>query len=367
MRTVVLVLFSLMLTYSTLYGQFHTLKIPQASNYVVEMQRLAVTDITVTYHSPTVRDRDVWNDPGIIPQNGDPIAWRAGANMNTTIEFSTDVLIEGQPLAAGVYGFHVIPHDDQFRLLFAHNSQQWGSYYLDVDQDVSLQVEVNAVDCAFSEKLDYEFYPVSENEMILGLEWADKRIPFSVSVDLEKTVLASFRKELRGINTYRWEAWNDAANWCLNHDTNLEEALEWAERSINGGYYGFAANKNSTNLTTKARLNHKLGQDEALELTIGEVQNIEYTAYEANSFSRFLLDIEQYKQAKSFCETALEKFPNTWFIQLNLGISDYFLGDTASALLTIKDAKVVAPERFHNRIEEIVEEMTNGEYKLPGR
>jgi hypothetical protein len=31
--------------------------------------------------------------------------WRAGANENTTIEFSTDVKIEGQPLPAGKYGF----------------------------------------------------------------------------------------------------------------------------------------------------------------------------------------------------------------------------------------------------------------------
>jgi hypothetical protein len=30
--------------------------------------------------------------------------WRAGANENTTIEFSTDVLVEGRPLAAGKYG-----------------------------------------------------------------------------------------------------------------------------------------------------------------------------------------------------------------------------------------------------------------------
>ncbi|MEM9328095.1 MAG: DUF2911 domain-containing protein, partial [Bacteroidota bacterium] len=226
-------------------AQFHTLSLPKGSNYVYEKQILGVTEIAVEYHSPQVRERDVWNTPDIVPQKGEPIPWRVGANMNTTISFSTDVEVEGQVLRAGKYGLHMIPDGDEFEILFAHNNNLWGSYYLDLENDVALRVAVNSEPCPFSEKLDFEFIPASEHTIVMGVEWGEKRVPFTVSVDLNETVVASLRNELRGINTYRWEAWNDAANWCYDHDVNLEEALEWAQRSIDGGYGGFAYNKNA--------------------------------------------------------------------------------------------------------------------------
>lgn len=357
----------LLLSTIHLFGQFHTLKLPQRSAKVTETQTLGVTDITISYHSPTVRERDVWNDPDIIPQNGDPIPWRAGANMNTTITFSTDVSIEGNSLAAGTYGFHVIPQEGKYTLIFAHNSNLWGSYYLDMNKDITLEVEVESTDCPHSEKMDFEFIPKSENTIIIGLEWAKKRIPFEVSVDLKKTVVSSLRKELRGINTYRWEAWNDAANWCYNNDTNLEEALEWSNRSIAGGYNGFASNKNFNNLSTKAKILQKLNREQAFNNTISEIFTLDYKAYEANGFTIFLLDAQDFKNALKFSQSADQKYPNTWYLQLNLGIAQYLNKQPQTAISQLKQAKTIAPANFHPRIDEIVNQMEKGTYKLPNR
>ncbi|WP_421875056.1 DUF2911 domain-containing protein [Marinoscillum sp.] len=348
----------------TLQAQFHTLKIPKASNYVSETQTLGVTDITLTYHSPATRGRDIWNNPNIIPQNGDPIAWRAGANMNTTITFSTDVQIEGQPLASGTYGFHIIPRGDTYQLLFAHASQQWGSYYLDVDKDVTLKVSVTADSIPYSEKLDYEFLDWQEDAVKVGLEWGNRRIPFTVSVDLNETVVTSLRSELRGINTYRWEAWNDAARWCLNHDTNLEEALAWAERSINGGYHGFAANKNASNLQTKAELLQKLNRQAALDQTIAEAIVMDMNPDQTNYFSIFLLKSEKYQEAVTLLDKTLSTYPDTWYLQLNKSIGYYFLGKKKTALKLFSEVK--APEFFAQRMQEIENEIKDGTYKIPG-
>lgn len=355
----------LILSVFTLNAQFHTLNIPQASPAVQESQKLGVTQITITYSSPALQGRDVWNDPNIIPQKGEPIAWRAGANMNTTIEFSTDVYIQGKALSAGIYGFHIIPQDDHYTLLFANNAQLWGSYYLDQDKDVALKVNVQAMDCAASEQLDYEFLDRTEDALTIGLEWGQKRIPFRLSVDLNKTVVASFRNELRGINTYRWEAWNDAATWCLDHDTNLEEALSWANRSIDGGYYGFAANKNINNLSTKIKLLNKLEQKEEALATIKEAMQINSTAYEANAFSMFLLQEQYYQAAFDYTESALKKHEDLWFLQLNRGISQYFLGHKKAATTDVELALKTAPERFQKRLNEIITEIANNSYKLP--
>ncbi|WP_436517313.1 DUF2911 domain-containing protein [Ekhidna sp. To15] len=347
------------------FGQFHTLKIPKASNHVRETQTLGVTDITLDYHSPATRGRDVWNNPNIIPLNGVPIAWRAGANMNTTISFSTDVMIQGERLPQGTYGFHVIPRGEVYDLIFAHNSNQWGSYYLDLKNDVTLTVEVEAEECPPSEKLDFEFLNWSENEVTIALEWDNRRLPFKVSVDLNETVVASFRSELRGINTYHWQAWNDAAQWCLNHDTNLDEAVEWANRSINGGFNGFASNKNITNLTTKAQLLNKLERDTELDQTISEISNMDQSANEVNAFCIFLLRIDKPEAALQSLNTNIKKYPDAWFLKLNRGLANYFLDNQTKALKELKAVRELTPDFFKQRMEEIVAEVEAGTYKIP--
>lgn len=349
-------------------AQFHTLKIPALSNKVEETQRLAVTDICIAYHSPSVNGRNVWSDPNVIPQNGDPIPWRAGANMNTTITFSTDVLVEGKLLAAGTYGFHIIPKDNNtYVLLFAHQHNQWGSYYLDQDKDVSLSVEVKGEESGFSEKLDYEFLNWKENSVVIGLEWGGKRIPFSITVDLNKTVVESFRSELRGINTYHWQAWNDAANWCLAHDTNLEEALEWAERSIAGGFGGFAADKNAQNLMTKVRLLNKLNRRNGLDIAIDEIVALSTTPNEVNNFAMMLLAMEMPQKAVAVSENALKTFPDAWFLRINKAVGHYFLKEKSKAFEELESVIPGAPERFKPRLLEIKKEMEEDRYVLPQR
>ncbi len=359
-------LFTLLFTAisSLSFGQFHTIKIPMASPEVSETQRLGVTDITISYSSPALRNRDVWNNE--IPQGGNPIAWRAGANMSTTMEFTTDVLIEGQALKAGRYGFHVIPENDTYTLLFVQPEDQWGSYYLDVENDPVLKVSVGSETCTNSEQLDYEFLNRSENSLVVGLEWGEKRIPFKVEVDLNKTVVASFREELRGINTYHWQAWNDAALWCLNHDTNLEEALSWAMRSIEGGYGGFAANKNVTNLSTKMRLLKRLDKEDELLATIEETKNMSLSEPEANEFSIFLLRLGSFQEALDYSKTSLKTYPEAWSIILNKSIANYYLGNSKEAIKDISKVKEMAPEQFLSRLNEIENEFKNNSYELRG-
>lgn len=350
-------------TFSSL-GQFHTMKIPKISNEVTETQTLGVTDITINYHSPSTYGRDVWNDNRVIPQNGDPIAWRAGANMNTTIQFSTDVLINDNPLPKGTYGFHVIPREGTYDLLFAHHAQQWGSYYLDLDKDISLTVTVNAEPCPHSEKLDFEFLDWSDSEVKIGLEWANQRLPFTVSVDLNKTVVESFRSELRGINTYHWQAWNDAALWCLNHETNLDEALEWANRSIEGGYNGFAANKNLTNLSTKISLLDNLARKEELETTLNEAMDLATTPMELNSLSILMMRVKQSQAAVQLLNKKIDQYPDAWFLKLNLAIAHYFGGNSKKSLSILDSLEV--PNNFLPRFEQIKKEIKEGNYQLPG-
>ncbi len=349
----------------TALGQFHTLNVPKISPEVEESQKLGVTKITIRYSSPGLRGRDVWSSPNIIPQKGKPFPWRAGADMATTINFTTDVKIEGQPLKAGTYAFYVIPENDTYTLLFAHHYNQWGSYYLNIEDDVSLQVKVNSTSCEKSEQLDFEFLNRTENSLIIGLEWGEKRIPFNVEVDLNKTVVESFRSELRGINTYHWQAWNDAARWCLNHNTNLEEALDWVNHSINGGYNGFAAHKDIRNLVTKINLLVKLNKVEGLDKTINDASEIIKQDWEANYLGQILNVNKLYSRALNFSTKQLKNFSKSWSIHLNKGVSQYFLGDQKAAVKSAESSLLLAPEVRKARIKQIISEFKNNTYKIP--
>lgn len=346
-------------------AQFHTLNMPQGSPRVQETQKLGVTEITLDYGSPALRNRDAWNDSNVIPQGGDPIAWRAGANMATTIEFSTDVMIEGQALKAGKYGFHIIPENDTYTLLFAHNFDQWGSYYLDTDKDVTLRVKVDPETCSMSERLDYEFLNRTPNSVVIGLEWGEKRIPFKVEVDLNKTVVESLRSELRGINTYHWQAWNDAARWCLDHDTNLEEAYEWVNRSINGGYNGFSAHSDVINHVTKINLIAKLGRTEDLQSTIDAAQGLVNYDWQANYLTQTLLRDGFHEQGLKLAELNLKTYPDAWFMHLNKSLGHYFLGNKKKAISSANKALTLAPEPRKARINEIISEINAGTYQFP--
>src|ERR1700674_1062880 len=112
------------------------LDLPDVSQLAVNKQRIALTDITITYHRPLVNDRKIWG--GLVPFGQ---VWRAGANENTTIEFSTPVSVEGKPLPPGKYGLHMIPNPDTWTIIFSKMAVAWGSYTYKQTED-ALRVDV---------------------------------------------------------------------------------------------------------------------------------------------------------------------------------------------------------------------------------
>ncbi|MCJ7596621.1 MAG: DUF2911 domain-containing protein, partial [Desulfobacterales bacterium] len=99
------------------------------------MQRLGLdTDITIQYSRPGVKGREIWGKlvpyglaPGNRYSDNKPYPWRAGANENTTIEFSKDVLVEGKALPAGKYSIHMIPGEKEWTICFNKDNEGWGS------------------------------------------------------------------------------------------------------------------------------------------------------------------------------------------------------------------------------------------------
>src|SRR3954449_2064167 len=114
-----LILFCGLVAVSTGFAQ-NDLNLPDVSQAATVKQRIALTDITIAYHRPVVNGRKIWG--GLVPYGQ---VWRAGANENTTIEFSTPVSVEGKPLPAGTYGLHMIPTTDSWTIVFSKMAVAW--------------------------------------------------------------------------------------------------------------------------------------------------------------------------------------------------------------------------------------------------
>src|SRR5205085_245800 len=104
---------------------------PEQSQRASVAQRIALTDVTVSYHRPLANGRPIW---GALVPFGE--VWRAGANEATTFEVSDPISVEGKPLPRGRYGLFMLPTADKWTVIFSRQPDQWGTYTYDAKEDV---------------------------------------------------------------------------------------------------------------------------------------------------------------------------------------------------------------------------------------
>lgn len=301
-------------------------------------EQIGLTDVSIRYSRPGVKKREghIWGE--LIPVGYSelgygfkkPAPWRAGANENTTIEFSTDVKVEGQDLPAGRYGFFVAYGPDECTLIFSKNSTSWGNFFYDPAEDV-LRVKVKTVHTDKSvEWLKYEFGEQGPSSAVIALQWEKVMIPFRVDVDIVKTQIASFRRELRGDKALPglWQPWHQAAAFCAENHTNLEEGLLWADSSIS---LTFGGEGNFDAWQTKAAILDSLGRraeaEEAMKKALPLADHIQGYLY-----GMTLINAKRPKEAMEIFQWIYNKYPNTLFTNIGMASGYSALGDYKTAL-----------------------------------
>ena len=134
------------------------LRTPRPSPKASVMQTIGLTEMTITYSRPGVKGRQIFG--ALVPYG---TVWRTGANEATTISFSDDVTINGQPLAKGTYSLHTIPGKDQWTIIFNKVAEQWGSFKYDQAQD-ALRVTARPEKSSFQELMEFDVPQVSADQ-----------------------------------------------------------------------------------------------------------------------------------------------------------------------------------------------------------
>jgi len=166
------------------------LELPKLSQKAVITQSVGLMDITITYHRPGVKGRVVWG--GLVPWD---TVWRTGANNATTINFTKDVMIEGNKLPAGTYGLFTIPGKEEWTFIFSKQANIWGSFAYKEDQDV-LRVKVKPVTGPDCEWMQFYFTDLSADSAKVVLQWEKIMVGFVVKADTKGMILANIDRTM---------------------------------------------------------------------------------------------------------------------------------------------------------------------------
>lgn len=248
-------------------------KLPRPSSKASVMQTIGVTDVTVVYSRPGVKGRKIFGDwpadakapagEGTLDnQNtrpaGAPIVpyghlWRTGANDATQFVVTDDVLINGQPLAAGSYSLHTIPGKDEWTVVFNGTANQWGSFNYDSTKDL-LRVKAKPQAAEHQEWLSFDIEPTADNAARVNIRWEKVSVPFTVEVkDVAATTLARARTAVAAAKADDWQTPFQAANYA-KANKSPEEAAKWYEQSLRAIDEQLKAKTNFQNLARKTNI-----------------------------------------------------------------------------------------------------------------
>lgn len=207
------------------------LELPRVSPKASVSQTVGYCNITVEYYRPAVKGRDIWG--ALVPFGQ---IWRTGANDATTIQFTTNVSINGMSVPAGMYSLFTIPEKDEWTIVLNKTFKQWGSYNYKSDDDL-LRFTVKPVVSEFNERLLFSFTEVSDSTATLSMSWDKLKVSFSIKEDIYKHAHQKIKDALSQ-NPDKADIHNLAVRYAADNSIFLDEAAGWADKavSLGGGY-----------------------------------------------------------------------------------------------------------------------------------
>ncbi len=338
------------------------LKVPEGSQRAQVTQRVGITDITIDYGRPSVKEREVWgklvpygyNNLGFGTSTAAP--WRAGANNNTTIEFSHNVKVEGKDLAAGLYGLHIaVKEDGGATVIFSKDHNAWGSYFYDDKKD-ALRVDVKTKEVPHTETLTFLFPEYKANSTVAALRWEKKEIPFTIEVDVESIVLAGIESDLQNSPGFTQSNWDNAANYAFNAG-KLDKALKWIDASISGNFF---SKETFSNLSLKSRILAKQGKTSEAMTFVDKAAQLGNPT-EVFQLGTGLIGQGQKDKALAVLKENVKKSNGAWPSNYGLARAYAANGDYKNAIKAMNTSMAKAPDRFKNRLTGELEKLEKGE------
>jgi len=338
------------------------------------IQQIGLVKVSIDYSSPHVhspqgvdRRGKIWGDlvPWGTPNLGfgscKECPWRAGANENTVFTASHDVQIEGKTLAAGSYGFFIIPQKDaDWTVIFSKNHTSWGSFFYNPAEDV-LRISAKPEKSEYHEVLTYEFTERKNDNAVMALKWEDLSLPLRINVpDMTDLYIAKIRNELRTEPGFDWRGWQQAAFYALQNKRPAE-ALEWADVAVNGP--NGIGQTNYQTLSTLAQAYEANGKTAEAKATRDKaINHPTATPIDIHQYARQLMGMGKKEEALAVFQLNAKLHPNVWPVNFGLARGYSSVGKYQDALKYAKLALPQAPDEGNRRnIEGAIKKLEQGQ------
>lgn len=221
MKTILSFVFALTLIFSV-NAQIET---PQPSPFTKVEQKVGLTDVTLEYSRPGMKGRTIFGD--LVPYGK---LWRTGANKNTTITFSDDVVIDGQTLKAGSYAIFATPTASNWEVAFYTDTENWGTPENWDDSKVAAKTTIKTEKMPMMvETFTITFDNLTNDSAELGFIWADTMANLKFEVPTDKTVTSAIESTMAGPSANDYYA---SAVYYMNAGKDIKKAEMWMDKAM---------------------------------------------------------------------------------------------------------------------------------------
>lgn len=201
------------------------IKTPQASPRAIVSQMVGLTEVELNYSRPGAKGRPVFGN--LVPFGK---LWRTGANENTTISFSDDVIIDGKTLKKGKYALYSVPRIESWDIIFYTATDNWGLPQEFDETKVALRTTVKEEALSKPvESLTINISGLDTSSAYLEIFWENSFVSLKFEVPTQKTAMASIEKVLNGPSANDYYS---AANFLFQTNTDIAKSLVYVNKSL---------------------------------------------------------------------------------------------------------------------------------------
>ncbi len=221
MKKLLLILMAFTMAYSV-NAQVET---PQPSPFTKIEQKVGLTDVTLEYSRPNMRDRTIFGD--LVPYDK---LWRTGANANTKITFSDDVVIDETTLKAGEYAIFAKPGKTSWEVVFYSDASNWGTPRNWDDTKVAVKTTAKVYEMPMKiETFTIGFDDLSNSSAVIGMIWENVYVGVKFEVPTDEAVVASIKKAMNGPGANDYFS---AAVYYLQEGKDIAKAKKWIDKAV---------------------------------------------------------------------------------------------------------------------------------------
>lgn len=196
------------------------------SPYSELKQVVGLTEFTVKYSRPSVKDREIYG--GLVPYGA---LWRTGANATTKISFDTEIEFGGQKVPAGEYVLFSIPNSGDWTVILYGDTGVRNAGLYEEKNDVA-RITAKPITLANPvETFTIGFDALRDTSATLFIDWASTRVPVEIEIDTVALTLSSIESAMSTMDSWTARDYANAASFYAENDGDMKKATKWMSKA----------------------------------------------------------------------------------------------------------------------------------------